>query len=346
MYKQIKSNGKVQFFESYYDAQAGKHRTVSVTMPNASRQSAKEAYAVLQEKIRDKYAMTDLTLSDLIDAYTRHVNATMRHSSAVMMVRAAESMKEVLGNPRLDDLTAGYITNRLDKLDKPAGYKNNKLQRWKTVLRWGYRRDYIQDISWIDKLERYREPSARAKVTDKYLETAELISFLEALEAPYEPLARLLVLSGLRVGEALAIGLTDLDVKNRVIHVSKTRSNGEVGLTKTDSSTRDVHMQPELYDLCKTLRKTAGVPFVFPFTYIAVHDAFARAGRKIGKNVTPHVLRHTHASMLFAKGFTMDEVAHRLGHSDSAITREIYVHLMEERRKAEADHLDAFKMGI
>lgn len=342
MYKQEKRNGKVQYFESYYDHDKGKYRTVSITMPDGSRKSHKLAYDILQDRIKAKVTTTDLRLSDLTDAYCRYIKGELRSGTVSSMISVAQSMIEVLGNPLLDDLTAGYVSNRLDRWDKSPSYKNNKLVRWKTILKWGYRRDYIRDISWIEKLERYKEPQKETE--DKYLEPAELMCFLNNLDPRYEQLGRLLALSGLRIGEALALTAKDIDMKEKVIHVTKTRSEHGVGATKTESSKRDVYMQPELYDLCKSLKK--GVPYVFPFEYATVRSAFVRAGKKIGKKVTPHILRHTHASMLFAKGFTMDEVAHRLGHSNSAITREIYVHLMEERKKTEKDHLDQFAIGI
>lgn len=45
--------------------------------------------------------------------------------------------------------------------------------------------------------------------------------------------------------------------------------------------------------------------------------------------ITPHTLRHTHASLLMEQGIGIDAISRRLGHEDSKITREIYLHVTE-----------------
>ena len=59
---------------------------------------------------------------------------------------------------------------------------------------------------------------------------------------------------------------------------------------------------------------------------------------------TPHVLRHTYASMLISLGTSMKEVSCRLGHSMLTTTCNTYTHSMQfaDRRAAEA--LDQFKI--
>lgn len=341
MYKQEKKNGKVQFFESYYDPDKKKYRTVSVTMPNASRASEKEAYAVLQERIRDKVLSPKAVMLDtLLEEYVKYQKENRRAATAESSKYYAHTLQALLGNVNVNDLTAGYVIRQLDATDHTNTWKNNVVARLKPVMRWAYQRDYVKDISWIAKLPRYQEQSARAKVTDKYLEPSELKALLDALEPPYDDFCCFLALSGLRVGEAFALTASDLDTKNKVIHVTKTRTRHRVGKAKTADSVRDVHMQPELYSLCVKLKKTASVPYVFPFSYGQV----CRALRKVDETVTPHVLRHTHASLLFSQGFSIDEVAHRLGHSNSTVTRMIYVHLTEARKQKENDKLDAFSI--
>lgn len=46
--------------------------------------------------------------------------------------------------------------------------------------------------------------------------------------------------------------------------------------------------------------------------------------------MTSHALRHTHASMLILKGADLAYVAKRLGHRDSSVTSQVYVHVLEE----------------
>ena len=64
--------------------------------------------------------------------------------------------------------------------------------------------------------------------------------------------------------------------------------------------------------------------------------------RVIGRRITPHTLRHTHASLLMEQGIDIDSISKRLGHNDSRITREIYLHVtkkLEEQRNAQIKEL-------
>ncbi|MGE6629143.1 tyrosine-type recombinase/integrase [Bacillus sp. NPDC077027] len=48
--------------------------------------------------------------------------------------------------------------------------------------------------------------------------------------------------------------------------------------------------------------------------------------------ITPHHLRHTYASLLFADGIDLKETQRRLGHSRSKTTLDVYYHVMRETK--------------
>ena len=55
--------------------------------------------------------------------------------------------------------------------------------------------------------------------------------------------------------------------------------------------------------------------------------------RILGRPLSLHSLRHTHTSLMFEAGASLDAVSLRLGHSDSRITRDIYLHLTEKKKE-------------
>ncbi|MEV6163343.1 tyrosine-type recombinase/integrase [Streptomyces sp. NPDC052052] len=66
--------------------------------------------------------------------------------------------------------------------------------------------------------------------------------------------------------------------------------------------------------------------------------ACAKAG--IAKGVGPHALRHHYASLLIKHGEPVRVVSERLGHTNAAMTLNIYTHLWpdsEERTRAAVD---------
>ena len=113
-------------------------------------------------------------------------------------------------------------------------------------------------------------------------------------------------LSGLRFGEAAALNTSDVDLKNRKIHVTKTYDNvvDIVTSPKTPCSVRDVYIQDELLTVCRNVllcyHKVTVVAFstaFFPGT-TKEHinfDCYAKylretSERIIGRRITPHTL--------------------------------------------------------
>ena len=69
---------------------------------------------------------------------------------------------------------------------KDAVTLNEYLIRLKALLRWAYRNDYIADISYLDKIERFRTDPHRLKIQDKFLEASELSDLLSGMKVTTE----------------------------------------------------------------------------------------------------------------------------------------------------------------
>lgn len=117
-------------------------------------------------------------------------------------------------------------------------------------------------ISPIFKIERFRTDPHRLKIQDKFLEASELSDLLSGMKVTkWRKLTEFLALSGLRFGEAAALELSDVDLKERIIHVNKTYVQGHdlVTSTKTQQSVFCQVLFPE---------KSVGIPFfqqgIFP----------------------------------------------------------------------------------
>ncbi len=55
-----------------------------------------------------------------------------------------------------------------------------------------------------------------------------------------------------------------------------------------------------------------------------------------------HVLRHTFASMLFENGCDVKVVSEILGHSDTKITENIYIHLLQKQKVKAIQDIDKY----
>lgn len=61
-------------------------------------------------------------------------------------------------------------------------------------------------------------------------------------------------------------------------------------------------------------------------------------------HITVHALRHTHASLLLEKGVSIDMISRRLGHKNSKITREIYLHVTEKLKEKDNSQIAAINI--
>lgn len=357
MYIEQTPNGKYKFVQSYKDIRTGKNRRVSVTLAKNTSATRREAQRYLEEMILQK---TDLqpqyrvTLKEVGERYlsanrSKWAVATQRRNSSEMRV-----LCQVLGGQtRLDALTARYVRTAFDASGRANITKNEDLARFKAFMNWAYKNDYIEDVTWLQKIDPWPEPSVREKDFEKYLEREELLALIPEMTVPINRYVILfLALSGLRIGEALALHRSDVDLKARQIHVTKTidhKTLMPLEQVKTDCSYRDVFIQDELLDLCHEINAYQSqammqcgfrTRFFFsdlkgdPIKYARICQYFGdKTEQVIGRRLTPHSLRHTHASLMFEAGVSVEAVSARLGHADTKVTRQIYLHITKKKKE-------------
>jgi integrase len=213
------------------------------------------------------------------------------------------------------------------------------------------------------------------KIEHKELNTIrpeQINAFLEAArKTPHYALFYLLLHTGLRRGEALALkwknidmGLASLGVQ---AYLSVTQSFGKVdGKTyikepKTGSGKRRVALPPSLtlvlqqhkaeqQELFALLGNTlSDEDYVFchydrtPLDPSTVSHSFAHVLRKAGLPPMPlHGLRHSHATLLLQAGTHPRVVMERLGHSSIRVTLDTYSHVIGGLQESAAQKFDDF----
>ena len=368
MWTRITPNGKVKYCEKYTDYLTGKRKDVSVTFDKDTSKNRKEAQLILSEKIKRTGNVQDnpqeITLSQLVDEYRKEQINTVRASTYKRNFFALETIKNILnGDILVNKLNARYIRDRFLSTGKPGSTLNEHLRRFKALIHWGYTVDLINDISFLNKIDRFPDVTHKDKISEKFLESSELKLLLANMRHPvWNMLTEFLSLSGLRCGEAIALEKSDIDLKNKIIHITKTYDhiNKVINPAKTVNSIDDVTIQPQLEKIIKKINffmKCQQVEYGYKtklfmsdiegnyIHYQAYNVYFRKQTKKIiGKALTTHSLRHTHASFLFEQGFTLDEVARRLRHGNSSITREVYIHITQKLREKDAEKLMNVKL--
>lgn len=346
-------NGKYKFSERYEDYLTGKIKKVSVTLDKNTAQSRKTAQKLLNERIaalQEATPVKELTFGELVDEYRKNQELSVKKSTYERNFHTCNTMMDLFGKDTIvSRMNVNYINRKLLESGKSPGTLNEYLTRFRALIRWGYKNDLIEDIRFLDKLDNFKDRPHKEKIQDKYLEEPEVRLLISRMDHQiWKFFAQLMILSGLRFGEAAALEKTDVDFKNGVIHVTKTLDsvNQIVTTPKSLCSIRDVYMQPELLNVCKQINvymlklelmhgtrsdlfihndKCELVSF-FSFNKYLKHQS----EKVLGRPITTHALRHTHASLLLENGVNVETISRRLGHENSAVTREIYLHVTKK----------------
>lgn len=356
-------NGKYKFVEQYTDYMTGKKKRVSVTLEKKTAAARKSAAAILVKMIEEKQSTPkqsiDITLGELIEEYLAHQKLILKASSYRSTYYLCNAILKIFDKDiKVVNISHTFLRETLIRTEKPNGYLNNIRNRMVAIFHWGYDNDYITDISFISKFKPFKDQAQRKKIEDKFLEPEELEILLKGFRnQKWGLLTRFLALSGLRIGEALSLESQDVDFSSHVIHITKTifPAFKSIDTPKTLSSVRDVFMQPELEAICREIILFIKQESLFRgyrtnlficntrgdyVSYLVYCNVLKKTSLELlGREITPHVLRHTHASLLLANGMSTDAISRRLGHENSEITRQVYLHVTQKLKEQEEEQL-------
>lgn len=197
--------------------------------------------------------------------------------------------------------------------------------------------------------------------TLKFLLEAENIDFGKN----YLLLVKLMLLTGLRVGEATGLTWDDIDLKRRTISVNhqfiigddKSRTSYHIDTTKTKNSIRTVPMSEDVYELLKYLKETTyfdsykfgsnvdgysgfvvhtrtGLPILTPrineyIKKVILHYNDTHED-KLRKDISCHTCRHTFCTRMVEFGMSIHAVQKLVGHSSYKTTADVYVSIEDD----------------
>ena len=184
-----------------------------------------------------------------------------------------------------------------------------------------------------------------------------------------KPSAMLMMLSGLRRGEATALQWNDIDFVNNKISVTKSY-NFKIKDFKSpkNGKARVVSVPQILIDYLKTLPRISMFVLTNSQGKMMTDDSWRRmydsymhdlnihygfngnAPNKFSPikipmlitPFTPHELRHTFCTVMFEAGIDALTAKEQMGHSDIQTTLSIYTHLSSQHKDLQVNKLDAF----
>ena len=269
-----------------------------------------------------------------------------------------------MGGLKIDKVTRDNIQALINRLYKKEKLSYSSVKKVYVALNSCYKHAFIADVVTKNPCVGIvlPSPSERTKqVIPLNMEEVERLKCELSKTAPNgTPLycygqAYLLILNtGLRMGEALSLRWDDIDLENKTITVAKNNiltkkrdtDGNKIGgyelqtqdSTKTSSGNRVIPINRSAEDALLALKNGNTTPYVIINSkhHQVLPSNFERSFHAVLRNAEIdgdygiHALRHTFASMLFAKGIDVKIVSKLLGHSTVKITYDIYVHLFEK----------------
>lgn len=293
------------------------------------------------------------TVSDLLDAWLEVGATTLKPATLESYRNVCDThIRPTIGTLHLSRLTPDVVQRLIAPLQK-----QDKTRTAVKVYRALHRACELAVLwGWLpsNPCDRILRPTHQPERRDVWAQD-ELRRFLDgAQEHPLYPLYLLLIASGLRLGEALALQWSDLDFTTRRLTVQRSvrRIRGEwvFDLPKIRSGIRTLALPAEVVHELRRhkarqaearLRLGAGWhrrELVFTNgTGDVLHPSVVEHNlhwlcRQIGvPKMTPHGLPHLHASLLLGEGLPIPDVSRRLGHATPGVTMSIYAHSLGAR---------------
>ena len=372
--KYTTKNGETRYlFQTYLgiDPATGKERRTTrrgfKTMKEA-KQAERNLLLDVEENglpLNQSDGFQDPTFEELAQLWLENYKTTVKPSTFENVKSKVEKMtEEHFEGMKLKKITVAYCQKIVIELSKSYVLYNHYLSVINRIFKYAVLMDVINSNPF-DKVIKPKSRQTQRK--GNFLTKEELKEFLKLAQSatlPYFfPLVHLMSYTGLRQGEALALKWSDIDFENKKITVDKTATRIKERQTlqtpKTKNSKRVISIDPATLSILKSWKKDQikiyfknGKHFEgdenFIFTnqrgeWVHIHNFIRYFKRFIAdhklKSITPHGLRHTHASLLFSAGVEPKNISDRLGHSTVQITLDLYTHITEEQRTDTVDKL-------
>ena len=168
-----------------------------------------------------------------------------------------------------------------------------------------------------------------------------------------------LLATGCRFGEVVALEWSDIDFENGTISINKNYSRllKLIGTPKSKAGVRTISIDKKTVNMLRLYQnrqrqlylesgaRVSSVVFATPtreYQNLATRqEALDRRCNEIAiPRFTFHAFRHTHASLLLNAGISYKELQYRLGHATLAMTMDIYSHLSADKEKEAVSYFE------
>ncbi|MED2940700.1 tyrosine-type recombinase/integrase [Cytobacillus horneckiae] len=337
-----------------------------------TKKEAQAAYMKLKQEIDSGLlSKQSLLFEDVFkewwDIHSKTVKPSTKYS------KISKFQKHILprfGKLKMKDITKGYCQRVINEIAKEIDSVNDIKIQANLVFKYAVKMDYIlkNPMEYVTIPKKEESFLANEEDERNYWTKDEVKQFLklakEHMSKQYFMMFYLLIYTGMRKGELIALTWDDINLNEQTININKTmffeKGKEIIQTAKKYASNRvidiDTHTtkllsnwkvkqkeslladgittKPQYVLFRSDLRPLRlAYPNELLNSFITVYDLH---------RITIHGLRHTHASMLFEAGASIKEVQARLGHKDIQTTMNVYTHVTKTMSQKTAENFLKF----
>lgn len=326
-----RSDGKYMYSAT---DQLGKRKKI-VSRVNESYAEFQKRCNKLDEQLATMAGSKKLNFDSLFDLWTKNHLAGCSYSHRDTMTRTYENhVKPTIGHLMLTEITTNKVYNLLQgKVNE--GHSKAYISKMRTSISAPFNYAIKAGLFNFNPTTNIRlsfKAKNERENTNRPLSDNELDSFFkEAKHTKYYNYFRLMLETGLRASECLAIQWGD--IKTNTISINKAITLKGKSKGKSINAKRQI---PITDNIKKILAKQQNnTIWLFPSangepSMDAINSCFKRIKRNLDFGITLYSLRHTFATRLARAGIKPKTLQYLLGHSKITITLDYYVGIEDE----------------
>ena len=371
--KITKKNGTTVYREQIYlgtDCMTGKQVYTTISAPTKKELKQKREFKINEFKENGYTRYKSVTVKnyrELSELWLKNHKLEVKPQTYSQTVSELKThLLPVFGNVRVEKITLPMVQVFVNKIANNPNLGSVSLKIIlsinKRILKYAVKLQLIT----VNPADNIIVPKNKKNISQKkelkYFETNQLKQFKDYLDKLpntfrnyyHKTLYDTLLATGLRIGEAVALEWSDIDLDNGYIDVNKTIvwSRMETNSPKSMAGYRKIPIDRNTVLMLRLYKARQHQCFIehgyggkmaeHVFSN-GLHAYPSREGlqKTLTKHLklaglpylTLHAFRHTHASLLLNAGISYKELQQRLGHSTLAMTMDTYSHLFDDTEK-------------
>ncbi|MFN3206804.1 site-specific integrase [Bacillus licheniformis] len=332
-----------------------------------TKKEAVAAAAEFQKEIDNNALIrNDITFEDVFKEWWAVHSKTIKRSTRYSKLsKFNKHILPLFGKLKIKDITKAYCQKAINRIAQEINSAQDVKIQANLVFKYALRMDYISTNPMAYVVIPKKEENFLSDEEEKrnFWEKDEIKIFLDKAHSQLKQqdyvMFYVLIFTGMRKGELLALEWKDVDIKERTINIKQTlffEDGKEVIQTaKKYHSKRIIKIDEQTAQILKKWRTQQKEMLLSngittEAKYVLIRDDMRPLrlaypndilNRIIAKNklhrITIHGFRHSHASILFEAGASLKEVQARLGHKEIQTTMNIYTHVTKTAKEKTAE---------